>query len=349
MDGTQPLLTPPGSDDLAEILGPGVLSLEPGGALRFADGRAMELLGCSDGFELERLWPELKPRLEGAGLSWDGVGGVLRRTVLDLAVQGEPERPESSRRLAFDLRRDPEGGGVLLVQDFATLAGLETDLRLTSQMRSVTQITPAVAHDLRAPINAMVFNIEILKETIASGRATDPNDREQASCATSPCSRRSSPACTGGSRPSWPTSRRAATSPRRWTCASWPDELADSPGGPGPQAAGAGQGRAAGRAGAGGGQPVPPAAGPAPPLPRRPGRRSAGRAPSTSTSSPLDGRARLRVHGAAGPDSPADAPPTRLRLPGSTCASPRKGRWRSSGWPGRSWPPRAARCGRRIP
>lgn len=180
MDGTQPVSTPPGSGDLAEILGPGVLSLEPGGALRFADERAMELLGCSDGFELERLWPELKPRLEEAGLSWDGVGGTIRRAVLDLAMpDGSEEGADAARRLAFDLRRDPEGGGVLLVQASATLTGLETDLRLTSQMRSVAQISPAVAHDLRAPINAMVFNIEILKEMIASGRATDPNNREK--------------------------------------------------------------------------------------------------------------------------------------------------------------------------
>ncbi len=193
MEVSQPLLTPPrtGSspDDLAEVLGPGIASLGPGGALRFADERALELLGCSDGFELERLWAELKPRLEGAGLSWNGVGGATRWAVLDLPVPAEP-RPEGAqslgdtaapppRRLAFDLRRDPEGGGVVLVQDCGTLAGLEMDLRLTSQMRSVAQISPAVAHDLRAPINAMVFNIEILKEMIASGRAADPNNREK--------------------------------------------------------------------------------------------------------------------------------------------------------------------------
>ncbi len=189
MDGPQHLLTPlpTGSspDDLAEVLGPGIVSLGPGGALRFADERALELLGCSDGFELERLWAELKPRLEGAGLSWNGVGGATHWAVLDLPVAGETEPGTTAdpaalpRRLAFDLRRDPEGGGVVLVQDFGTLAGLEADLRLTSQMRSVAQISPAVAHDLRAPINAMVFNIEILKEMIASGRATDPNNREK--------------------------------------------------------------------------------------------------------------------------------------------------------------------------
>jgi len=36
-----------------------------------------------------------------------------------------------------------------------------------------------VAHDLRAPINAMVFNIEILKEMLASGRATDPANKDR--------------------------------------------------------------------------------------------------------------------------------------------------------------------------
>ncbi|HEV2852919.1 MAG TPA: hypothetical protein VHC97_08965 [Thermoanaerobaculia bacterium] len=187
--------SPTGSsrDELAELLGPGIVSLGAGGAVRFADERALELLGCSDGFELERLWKELGPRLEQAGLSWNGAGGTVHWAVLDLPVPGEPDPAggavavaaavadpgASPRRLVFDLRRDPEGGGVLLVQDSGTLTGLETDLRLTSQMRSVAQISPAVAHDLRAPINAMVFNIEILKEMIASGRAADPNNREK--------------------------------------------------------------------------------------------------------------------------------------------------------------------------
>ncbi len=56
---------------------------------------------------------------------------------------------------------------------------LEADLRLSALMRSLTQITPAVAHDLRAPINAMVFNLEILKETIAAGKGAEPGGRER--------------------------------------------------------------------------------------------------------------------------------------------------------------------------
>ena len=59
--------------------------------MRFADTRALELLGCADGFELERLWERLKGRLEGAGLSWNGAGGggQDQRAALDLAVEEE--------------------------------------------------------------------------------------------------------------------------------------------------------------------------------------------------------------------------------------------------------------------
>jgi signal transduction histidine kinase len=184
-DSLNPPQSTPGSrHDLAGLLSPGVVALDPQGGVRFADERALELLGCADGFELERLWEGLKGRLESAGLSWSGAGGSVSRAVLELPVEAPAEAAaegatETARRLLFDLRRDSGGGGVLLVQSLATLAGLESDLRLTSQMRSVSQISPAVAHDLRAPINAMVFNIEILKEMLASGRATDPANKDK--------------------------------------------------------------------------------------------------------------------------------------------------------------------------
>jgi signal transduction histidine kinase len=184
MDATVPSLMPRREappDELAGMLGPGVVLLEAGGGVRFADPRALELLGCEDGFELDRLWDELKPRLESAGLRWNGAGGGAPSTVLELPVPAATPETEgaTARSLLFDLRRDPDRGGVLLVQDLGTLAGLTADLRLTSQMRSVSQISPAVAHDLRAPINAMVFNLEILKETIASGRAEVPGNRDK--------------------------------------------------------------------------------------------------------------------------------------------------------------------------
>ena len=160
--------------DLAGALTPGILVLRPGGniagtagtaGIASADRRAMDLLGCPDRADLERTWSELRPRLEAQGL-WSGGD---RDAVLDLPGDGAARR-------RFDLRSD---GGVLLVQDAGAVEALESDLRLSALMRSLTHITPAVAHDLRAPINAMVFNIEILKETIASGKGAEPGGRER--------------------------------------------------------------------------------------------------------------------------------------------------------------------------
>ncbi|HYU33171.1 MAG TPA: histidine kinase dimerization/phospho-acceptor domain-containing protein [Thermoanaerobaculia bacterium] len=139
---------------------PGVAVIRDGAAV-FVDARARELLGGAE--------DDLGPYLDAAGLCWDG-------SVPRSAAQGESA---SGNRLGLDFRADGAGGGVLLVTEGATAERAETDLRLISLMRSLTQITPAVAHDLRAPINAMVFNIEVLKETIASGRGADPGGQER--------------------------------------------------------------------------------------------------------------------------------------------------------------------------
>ena len=152
---------------LAGALEPGIFVLRPGGAVASADERTTGLLGCADRGGLERVWDEIRPRLESQGL----FAGGDRRTVLDL-----PGQNGANRRLSFQLHAD---AGVLLVQDAAAAEALEADLKLSALMRSLTQITPAVAHDLRAPINAMVFNVEILKETIASGKGNEPGGKER--------------------------------------------------------------------------------------------------------------------------------------------------------------------------
>jgi len=46
------------------------------------------------------------------------------------------------------------------------------ELRLATHLRTLAQLAPGIAHDLRAPINAMVFNLEVLRETLS--RRSDP-------------------------------------------------------------------------------------------------------------------------------------------------------------------------------
>ena len=168
---------------LGRALQPGVVLLGNAREARCADDRALALLGCRDGQELARRWPairaciEIEPRpgTTEVELPPAVTGGCQVRGWLVCA-----ERP---------------GGGAheccaLLLQDAELAAALESDLRAASQMRSLVEIAPAVAHDLRAPINAMVLNLEVLKETLAGsspGRGAlaapaggrDPRERQQ--------------------------------------------------------------------------------------------------------------------------------------------------------------------------
>jgi len=92
-------------------------------------------------------------------------------TVAAAATAGTAATAAATPATAGDLAAAGDGrpGAVaaLLLQDAELAAALESDLRAAAQMRSLAQITPAVAHDLRAPINAMVLNLEVLKETLA--------------------------------------------------------------------------------------------------------------------------------------------------------------------------------------
>jgi signal transduction histidine kinase len=146
---------------LGRALLPGVVLLGGSREPRSADQHALALFGCRDGAELAARWAAIQPRLEALR---DGPAPELE---LPAAVTG-------GRRLRVVLVRvdrcdAADGGEALLVQDAEVQAALESDLRAASQLRSLAQVTPAVAHDLRAPINAMVLNLEVLKETLAAG------------------------------------------------------------------------------------------------------------------------------------------------------------------------------------
>jgi signal transduction histidine kinase len=94
---------------------------------------------------------------------------------MDAPAHDIEHRQESA---PLDLLEEALRPGVLS-RDATVLEALAADLGLATLMRSLSQISPAVAHDLRAPINAMVFNLEVLKETLAAGPSLDPAMRER--------------------------------------------------------------------------------------------------------------------------------------------------------------------------
>jgi signal transduction histidine kinase len=191
---------------LGHALRPGIVLLEARGGAGAgeprADDRALALLGCRDGAELAARWPAIRQRLAAGGLRLEdpagtaaapgalGTGGAsgtpdaagifsapgMSDVELppDLAggrrVRVSPvymDRASTAGDLAAAGDSRPAAPAALLLQDAELATALESDLRAAAQMRSLAQITPAVAHDLRAPINAMVLNLEVLKETLA--------------------------------------------------------------------------------------------------------------------------------------------------------------------------------------
>jgi signal transduction histidine kinase len=63
---------------------------------------------------------------------------------------------------------DEEGtsGSLVQVRDRDLLQAIETDLRLAAQLRALMRVYRGVAHDLRAPLNAMVLNLELLRRSL---------------------------------------------------------------------------------------------------------------------------------------------------------------------------------------
>jgi signal transduction histidine kinase len=157
---------------LMKVMDVGVLLLGRDQSLDFANVPARELLGCRTADDLERRWnaicPQLTRPLNGAG---------ARGTHADVDV------PTNGRtaHLRFEIYPRDDGrqeGHLVLVKDRETVDALENELRLAIQMRGFARFSMAFAHDLKAPLNAMVLNLELLKGTLARPGAADVDAAE---------------------------------------------------------------------------------------------------------------------------------------------------------------------------
>jgi signal transduction histidine kinase len=148
----------------------GVLFLRRDGQLEFANATARALLGCATEQDLDRRWVELGSTLDDALEAIPPGRSTGTRVDLDIPADGEP------LHLQFDLYRlDEEPPGYLvLIKNRRLLEALETDLRLATQSRAMARLLVTMAHDLKAPLNAMVINLELLQSTLegkGAGRA----------------------------------------------------------------------------------------------------------------------------------------------------------------------------------
>lgn len=148
----------------------GVLLVGPEGHLEFASPSACELLGSQGLDELAQQWPGLRMHLDAFLARFDASSPPVLQTDFDLPRDGV------IHRLRLEIYRVQEGGRtghLIFVKNRELVDALENELGLAIQMRALARFYAAFAHDLKAPLNAMVMNLELLRQTLREVHSDD--------------------------------------------------------------------------------------------------------------------------------------------------------------------------------
>ena len=147
---------------LSRLVDVGVLLVGPSRHLEFANPRACELLGCADLDEVAGHWPEMVELLEPRGATGEPIAQF------DFEVPG-PKEPRVVHSRVYPLAEEEHQGFLYLLRERMALDALETDLLLASQLRALSRVYRAVTHDLKAPLHAMVLNLDRLQTALRRG------------------------------------------------------------------------------------------------------------------------------------------------------------------------------------
>ncbi|HEX4956457.1 MAG TPA: PAS domain-containing sensor histidine kinase [Thermoanaerobaculia bacterium] len=157
---------------LSRLMDVGVLLVNPSHQLDFANPRACELLGCEDPAQLHERWPELLQLLDPGGPAQE------HTAQFDFDVPGAKE-PRAVHCRVYPLVEEEHQGFVCLLRERMALDALETDLLLASQLRALSRVYLAVTHDLKAPLNAMVLNLDRLQTALRKGGGVQEAEKTQ--------------------------------------------------------------------------------------------------------------------------------------------------------------------------
>ena len=147
---------------LSRLVDVGVLLVDSSRRPEFANARACELLGCADPAEIEERWLGIVPLLHLGEVTGEQV------SQFDFDVPG-PEEPRRLHCRAYPLVEAEHQGFLYLLRERLALDALETELLLASQLRALSRVYRAVTHDLKAPLHAMVLNLDRLQTALGRG------------------------------------------------------------------------------------------------------------------------------------------------------------------------------------
>lgn len=162
-------------DVVSRIMNVGMLLVGPANTVEFANALAVDLVGCTNERELRERWPEFGRVLQ-INPDQPVTGSRPRRLTVDLPFATGTR----FLRLEIHTLREPACRGCLvLLRDRQAGDILETDLLLASRMRSLVHVYRVLAHDLKAPLNAMQLTLELLADSSSYDNAPDGRARRQ--------------------------------------------------------------------------------------------------------------------------------------------------------------------------
>lgn len=136
-----------------------------GPRLEFASAAARRLLGPE--IDAEDDGPALRETLDTLPLDASGI----RMGILSF---------EEDRRVYVRVTSavDPDDITLVLVEDLAARRSLESHLFQASRAATTTQVLRSQIHDIRAPLNAIVLNLDLLRSSIVDEEDPDHDDPE---------------------------------------------------------------------------------------------------------------------------------------------------------------------------
>jgi signal transduction histidine kinase len=163
---------------LSATLDSGLLLLDEDGGLSLVNQRGLDLFGRGED-ELKAAWPRLRRRIEEQRSAevWETAESAVEVVLPVGGDGGGEERDFLLEIVAVD--RDDCRGHMVQVRDLGEVRRAEQDLLLASQMHSISALYRSIAHDLRAPLNAMVVNLELLGDSVEPGTPQRPGTDER--------------------------------------------------------------------------------------------------------------------------------------------------------------------------
>lgn len=147
---------------LSGAIDAGVLLYSAARGVEYASPVALDLLGCRTLEDLHERWPEIRRLLDRALPRPLGDSPRLTADV-ELTLAGE-------RRGLRWLFVRPDGAGeleyVVLLRDMEQLEEVHGELRLAARYLTFSRVFSPSVHDLRGVLNAVVLNLEVLRESV---------------------------------------------------------------------------------------------------------------------------------------------------------------------------------------